>query len=151
MGGESIQIFKYTRQRGPRQLCVLSPRCINQAWLTEISCHNPLPFLPFLLFSTLLREAINGQAFWKIHSFSWPFILPQSPRKILITSYNLLIVVQAAFHTLPNKYTQYFMTISKYLTINSRRMSLVPWGSDFIFIELFLNANIITMQIYKNI
>lgn len=50
-----------------------------------------------------------------------------------------------------NNLTIFQDSISKYLTIKSRSMSLVPRDSGFIFIELFLNANMIIIHIYKNI
>lgn len=40
-------------------------------------------------------------------------------------------------------------SILKYITIKSRSVSPILWGSGFIVTELFLNVNMIVIQIYK--
>ena len=62
-----------------------------------------------------------------------------------------MMAAQAAFHIPQNKCTHNisrlcFKILKK---IKSRSMSLVPWDSGFILIELFLNANMIIIKYTK--
>ena len=130
MGWGSIQIFKYTEQTGPLQLCI--DFWMHQpSQLPEICCHGPLPLL--LLVFTSFREAVNSQAFWKI-KIPFPGLLsyPKAWGKFqwLLITYN------------DNRHFQDF--ISKYL-IKLRGISRIH-----VILASYL-SNYFLIQTYKNV